>query len=83
MANADGAATPLQMRSPKTAIKKLKEEHGEEHPEVGQFIAELGAATDKFKHSAEDEGKPFTKAECEQAIQKLGEMREQFETEEA
>lgn len=82
VANADGAATPLQLRSLKNAIKKLKEEHGEGHPEVGQFIAELGASTEKFAHSAEDADKPFTKAECEAAIQKLGEMREQFETEE-
>ena len=82
VANADGAATPLQLRSLKGAIKKLKEEYGEEHPEVGQFVAELGASTDKFKHSAEDAEKPFSKTECEAAIKKLGEMREQFETEE-
>jgi hypothetical protein len=81
VANADGAATSLQVRSLKSAIKKLKDEHGAEHPEVGQFIAELGASTDKFNHSASDEGKPFSKAECEAAIQKLGEMRERFETE--
>lgn len=79
--NADGAATNLQLRQLKTAMKKLKDEHGEEHPEVGQFVAELSASTDKLKHSADDEGKPFSKAECEAAIQKLGEMREQFETE--
>ena len=83
VANADGAATPLQLRSLKNAMKKLKDEYGESHAEVGQFIAELSAATDKLKHSAEGEGKPFTKAECEKAIQQLGEMREQFETEEA
>lgn len=82
VANADGAATPLQLRSLKNSMKKLKDEYGEDHPEIGQFIAELGASTDKFKHSANDEGKPFTKAECEAAIQALGEMREQFETEE-
>ena len=82
VANADGAATQLQLRSLKNAIKKLKDEHGENHPEVSQFIAELGASTDKFNHSADDADKPFTKAECEAAIKKLGEMREQFETEE-
>ncbi len=49
---------------------------------MSQFIAELSANTDKLKHSADDADKPFSKTECEAAIKKLGEMREQFETEE-
>lgn len=82
VANADGAATNLQLRQLKNAMKKLKDEYGEDHPEVGQFVTELSASTDKLKHSADDADKPFSKTECEAAIQKLGEMREQFETEE-
>jgi hypothetical protein len=78
-AGADGEASALQVRQLKKAMKKLRDEHGEGHPEVGQFIAELSAKTGKLTHGEAGEGTPFTKAECERAIVALGEMRESFE----
>lgn len=78
-AGADGEASALQVRQLKKAMKKLRDEHGAGHPEVGQFIAELSAKTGKLTHGEAGEDAPFTKAECERAIVALGEMREQFE----
>ena len=78
-AGADGAASSLQVRQLKKAMKSLRDAHGKGHPEVGQFIAEISASTGKLTHGEAGEGTPFTKAECERAIIALGEMREKFE----
>ncbi len=77
-ASADGEATPLQIRQLKKGIKTISDEFGSEHPEVGEFIANLSATTAKLAHSASDESKPFSKAECESAIRAIGEMREKL-----
>jgi hypothetical protein len=78
--NPDGPATKLQVKSLARTMKELRDEHGDEHPEVAQFIAELSAATGKLEHSAGDSGKPFTRAECADALVALGKMREEFES---
>ena len=77
-ASADGEATPLQIRQLKKGIKTISDEFGSEHLEVGEFIANLSATTAKLAHSASDESKPFSKAECESAIRAIGEMREKL-----
>lgn len=73
IAAADGEATQLQKRQLKKALTSLKKEYGNDRPEVGAFVAEIGVETENLEH--------VSKARCEEIIQKLGEMREQFETE--
>lgn len=73
LANADGAATPLQVKQLQKTLRTLMDSYGDEHPELGAYVTTLGAETSNLKS--------ITKARCEQAIRDLGEMREKFETE--
>lgn len=70
--NASGKANNLQITQLKKAIKTLKGEHGDK-PEVGAYIAELGASTDNLKD--------ITKTQAEEAIRAIGEMKEKLDTE--
>ena len=73
LTNADGAATPLQVRQLQKTLRTLMDAYGDDHAELGTYVAELGAETDNLKS--------ITKARCAQAIRDLGEMKEKFETE--
>ena len=70
----DGEPTDLQLRQLKKSIKTMKETYGADHPEVGKYITELAAKTDKLAN--------ISKAQCEEAIRHLGEMKESFEVKE-
>lgn len=72
--DADGSATALQLKALKKSIKTVVDEYGESHPEVGQYVSELSAKTDKLKN--------ISKTEAEAALQKLGEMKAEYESEE-
>lgn len=69
---ADGAANNLQVTQLKKAIKALKEAHGDD-PGVSSYIAEVGVQTNNLKD--------ITKAQAEEAIRTIGEMKERLETE--
>lgn len=69
---ADGAANNLQVTQLKKALKALKEAHGDD-PGVSSYIAEVGVQTNNLKD--------ITKAQAEEAIRTIGEMKERLETE--
>lgn len=73
LANAEGAATPLQVKQLQKTLRTLMDAYGDDHAELGAYVTALGAETDNLKS--------ITKARCEQAIRDLGEMKEKFETE--
>ena len=72
-------ADNLQMKALKALIKKLNTEYKTTAPEITKYISELAIATDKLTHSKDDKDKPFSKIECEKAIQELGKMRDEHE----
>lgn len=72
-ATSEAPATKTQVTQLKKQCRAIKEQYGADHEEVGAFIAELGATTNKFAD--------ITKKQAEDALIKLGEMKEQFETE--
>ena len=74
VAAADEQASEFQVKQLKKQMTALKKNYGENHPEVGAFIASLGAETDNLKS--------ITKTRCESAIRELGEMKEKFDTSE-
>ena len=72
-------ADNLQMKALKALIKKLNTEYKTTAPEITKYISELAISTDKLTHSKDDKDKPFSKIECEKAIQDLGKMRDEHE----
>ena len=72
-------ADNLQLKALKALIKKLNTEYKTTAPEITKYISELAIATDKLTHSKDDKDKPFSKIECEKAIQDLGKMRDEHE----
>lgn len=70
-ADGDAPATKMQVAQLRKQLKTMKETYGEAHPEVGAFIGELSVATDKLEN--------VTKAQCQEAIAKLAEMKTEFE----
>lgn len=68
---ADGAANNLQVTQLKKALKALKEAHGDD-PGVSSYIAEVGVQTKNLKD--------ITKAQAEEAIRAIGEMKERLDT---
>jgi len=73
LAGADAKATQLQVRQLRKAIRTLKDAHGEE-PEVSAYIAEIALETDSLKGE-------FTKRQAGGYITRLGELKEQFDSE--
>lgn len=71
LVGADGAATSLQVRQLKNAIRKAKEACGDD-PEVAQLIAEIGVKTDNLKGE-------IAKKDCESYIRALGELKQKHE----
>ena len=72
LAGADGKASALQIKQLQKIVRTLMDTYAEDHPELGVYVTELGSKTNNLEN--------ITKAQCEQAIRELGEMKEGFES---